>query len=121
MALFMIIYFAVIILTIASFWVLFDKAGKPGWASIVPIYNIIIMLEIIRKPVWWILLIIFVPFFGIYVHVLFIKAYGKSTGFALLSLLLFFILIPMMAFSSDTQYVGADANGPSNILDASVK
>ena len=52
----MIIYFAVVILVIASFWKVFTKAGKPGWAAIIPIYNIIVLLEIVGKPIWWIIL-----------------------------------------------------------------
>jgi hypothetical protein len=31
-------------------WGVFAKAGKPGWAAIVPIYNIIVLLEITEKP-----------------------------------------------------------------------
>ena len=46
-----------VILMIASTWIVFTKAGKPGWASIVPIYNMIVMLEIAGKPLWWILLL----------------------------------------------------------------
>lgn len=36
------------ILIIVSLWKIFKKAGKPGWASIVPIYNMIVLLEIHR-------------------------------------------------------------------------
>ena len=41
---------------IAGLWKTFEKAGKPGWAAIVPIYNVIVMLEIVGKPLWWIVL-----------------------------------------------------------------
>jgi hypothetical protein len=36
-------YFAVIILLIAAMWKVFSKAGQPGWAAIIPIYNIYVM------------------------------------------------------------------------------
>jgi hypothetical protein len=41
---------------IAAMWKVFTKAGKPGWAAIVPIYNIIVLLGIAGKPTWWIIL-----------------------------------------------------------------
>jgi len=45
-------FLAVVFLMIFSMWRVYEKAGKPGWASIVPIYNIVVLLEIIGKPVW---------------------------------------------------------------------
>ena len=51
-----ILYIGVIVLYIAGMWKAFEKAGKPGWAAIVPIYNIIVMIEIARKPLRWIIL-----------------------------------------------------------------
>ena len=52
----MILWFAVIALMVAAMWKVFTKAGKPGWAAIVPIYNIIVLLQIAGKPTWWIVL-----------------------------------------------------------------
>jgi hypothetical protein len=49
----LIIFLAIGVLMIASFWKVFTKAGKPGWASIVPIYNVVVLIEITRKPMWW--------------------------------------------------------------------
>ena len=40
------------VLIIAGLWKMFDKAGKPGWAAIIPIYNLIVMLEVAGKPIW---------------------------------------------------------------------
>ncbi|HNR38904.1 MAG TPA: DUF5684 domain-containing protein, partial [Acidobacteriota bacterium] len=55
---FFVIYAAIIILFNASLWKIFVKAGKPGWAAIVPIYNIIVLLEVVGRPLWWIVLLI---------------------------------------------------------------
>jgi hypothetical protein len=44
------------LISVIGMWKIYEKAGKPGWAAIVPIYNIIVLLEIIGKPVWWLLL-----------------------------------------------------------------
>ena len=43
---------------IAAMWKVFTKAGKPGWASLIPIYNMIVLLDIAGKPAWWIVLFI---------------------------------------------------------------
>lgn len=55
---FSIIYLAIVVVTIAGDWKMFEKAGKPGWAFLVPIYNVIVMLEIINKPIKWLLFLI---------------------------------------------------------------
>jgi hypothetical protein len=48
-----VLYLAIIIIAVAGMWKAFEKAGQPGWAAIIPFYNIFIMLEIINKPWWW--------------------------------------------------------------------
>ncbi|MEK6477993.1 DUF5684 domain-containing protein [Catalinimonas sp. 4WD22] len=100
-----IIYLAVIVLIIASMWKIFTKAGKPGWASIIPIYNIIILLEIVGKPAWWIILY-FIPLVNIVAAVwttnLLSKSFGNSEGFTIGLLLLSFVFYPVLAFGSST-------------------
>ena len=102
------IYLAVIVLMVASMWKLDVKANEPGWAAIVPIYNIVVMLKIIGKPIWWIALY-FIPVVnfvvGILIVVSFAKSFGKSTGYAIGMILLPFIFLPMLAFS-DATYQG---------------
>src|SRR3954471_9672745 len=51
-----IVSLALLVVVIVGMWKVFEKAGKPGWASIIPIYNLIVLLEIIGKPLWWIVL-----------------------------------------------------------------
>ena len=46
----------VALLVIAGLWRVFTKAGKPGWAALIPIYNLIVLLQIAGKPAWWLLL-----------------------------------------------------------------
>jgi len=48
----LIVELAVLVLVIAGMWRVFQKAGKPGWAAIIPIYNIIVLLQITGKPIW---------------------------------------------------------------------
>ncbi|MCZ2443067.1 MAG: DUF5684 domain-containing protein [Flavobacteriales bacterium] len=102
----LIIYVAIIVIMLVSMWKIFTKAGKPGWACIVPIYNIIVLLEIVNKPVWWILLYL-IPIANIIVGIIVIvnlaKAFGKDVGYAIGLILLPIVFIPMLAFS-DAQY-----------------
>ena len=101
----------VAVLVIAGMWKVFTKAGKPGWAAIIPIYNVIVLLQIAGKPIWWILLF-FIPIVNIVIAVMVMisvaKAFGKGTGFALGLLFLSPIFIPILGFS-DAQYIGAPA------------
>ncbi|MCP5488735.1 MAG: signal peptidase I [Verrucomicrobia bacterium] len=105
------IYVAIIALVVASMWMVFTKAGKPGWAAIVPIYNMIVLLEIAGKPLWWVLLL-FVPFVNFVVSILvyinLAKAFGKGGGFAAGLILLPIIFFPILGFGS-AEYQGVPA------------
>lgn len=103
-------------ISVAGMWKTFEKAGKPGWAAIIPIYNIIIMLEIVGKPMIWILWLIlpctnFV--FGIWLINLMSKSYGKSEGFTLGLIFLSFIFWPILGFGS-ARYLGPSAAEAQN-------
>jgi hypothetical protein len=98
------LYLAIIAFYIFCMWKIFVKAGKPGWAAIVPIYNILIELEITRLP-WWFLLLMLVPLANfvilIFIMLSLAKVFGKSTAFGVGLIFLSFIFIPMLAFSKD--------------------
>ncbi len=102
------IYFLIIAFFIIVAWKINTKAGKPGWACIVPIYSMIVTLEIIGKPYWWIIMY-FIPFaniiFGIWTLNLLAKSFGKSEGFTLGLIFLGFIFFPILAFGS-AEYQG---------------
>jgi len=103
---FWIVCLAAIVFQIASLWVVFEKAGKPGWASIVPIYNAIVLLQIAGKPGWWFLLY-FIPLVNIVIAIIatvgLAKNFGKGVGFAIGLIFLGFIFIPILAWG-DAQY-----------------
>ncbi|CAG0980496.1 hypothetical protein FLAV_01741 [Flavobacteriales bacterium] len=111
MAAVMIIYLAIIVLMIASMWKVFTKAGKPGWAAIVPIYNIIVLLQIVGRPTWWIILFL-IPIVSLIIMIMVMidvaKSFGKGGGFAAGLILLGIIFWPILAFG-DAQYVGPAA------------
>jgi hypothetical protein len=104
-----IIYLALIVAIVAGVWRVFTKAGKPGWAAIVPIYNIIVLLQIAGKPIWWIILL-FIPLVNLIVAIMVgievAKNFGKGAGFGVGLALLGFIFYPILGFG-DAQYQGA--------------
>jgi hypothetical protein len=121
---FVLVYIVVIVFEIAALWKVFVKAGHPGWAAIIPIYNIYVLLKVIGRPGWWLLLFLvgIVPFVGwIFLLVLGIiigqdlaKSFSKSTGFGVGLWLLSFIFVPILGFGQ-AQYAGPSASGPRAI------
>jgi hypothetical protein len=103
---------AIMVLMIASMWRIFTKAGKPGWAAIIPIYNIVVMLQIAGKPLWWIVGL-FIPFVNFVVMILvtvaIAKAFGKGVGFAIGMILLGIVFYPMLAFGNATYTAPAES------------
>lgn len=106
-----VVWAAVALFMIASTWKLFTKAGQPGWACLVPIYNLIVMLKIAGKPAWWFVLFL-IPGVNLVVMIMtavaLAKAFNKGTGFALGLIFLGFIFVPVLGFGS-ARYAGAPA------------
>lgn len=104
----LIVQLVVLVISIAVMWKLFVKAGKPGWACLIPIYNWIVILEIIERPLWWFLLLC-IPVVNIIFYIIitfdFAKAYGKDIGYGFGLLFLSIIFGPILAFG-DAQYTG---------------
>ena len=100
---------AFVILMIASMWIIFSKAGQPGWASIVPIYNVFVKFRICGRPAWWFLLLL-VPLVNLGVWFVLCldlaRSFGKTAGYGVGLALLPFVFHPMLAFGS-AQYQGA--------------
>ena len=114
--LWIIIVFAVFM--IICRWVIYQKAGKPGWAAIIPIYSTLVLLEIIRKPWWW-LLLMFIPVvnivFAIWAINLLAKSFGKNEGFTIGLILLPIIFYPILAFDNSAQYIYANTSEVNDI------
>jgi len=100
--------FALILLD--ATWKIFTKAGKPGWASIVPVYNVVLLLEIVGKPAWWILLWL-IPVVNIVVIIIVYHrlalSFGKGILFTIGLIFLGFIFFPILAFGK-AQYLGPE-------------
>jgi len=103
----------VALLLIVAMWKVFTKAGQPGWASIIPIYNLYIWCKIVGRPWWWILLML-IPFVNFIVCIILCidlaKSFGKGVGFGIGLALLGIIFFPILGFGS-AQYQGPAAGG----------
>ena len=93
---------------VASMWKMFEKAGQPGWAAIIPIYNYVVLLQIVGKPWWWIFLFM-IPLanivFAIIMYVELARSFGKSTAFAIGLIFLSIVFFPILGFG-DARYIG---------------
>lgn len=117
-AAFIFIYLLLIAFMVIVGWKINTKADKPGWACIVPFYNVIIQLEIIGKPAWWILMF-FIPganiVFAIMMTNLLAKSFGKDVGYTLGLIFLPIIFYPILAFGN-AKYQGPAGAPPAPIV-----
>lgn len=103
-----ILYLVFVVFILASIWKVFQKAGEPGWACLIPFYNLYTMLKIAGKPGWW-LILFFIPVvnlvFLIWTYNMISKSFGKEEGFTVGLILLGFVFWPILGFGSAT-YLG---------------
>lgn len=87
-----VVYLLIIVVFIIGFWKMYAKAGKPGWASIIPLYNIYVLLKIVSRPGWWMVLFL-VPLVNIVITLIIAldlaKSFRRSTVFGIVLLWLF--------------------------------
>lgn len=116
--LFLLFILALAVFFIFCSWKLYQKAGRKGWECIIPVYNIIIFLDIIKRPRWWILLYL-IPFVSLVVAIIncfdTAKAFGKDTGFGIGLLLLSPVFFPLLALG-DSRYIYNEENDLINEL-----
>jgi len=88
-----------------ALWKVFEKAGKPGWAAIIPIYNVIVLLEIVGRPIWWVFLFL-IPVVSFIIMIIvsidMSKSFGHGALYGLGLAFLGFLFLPILAFGSDT-------------------
>lgn len=84
------------------------KGREAGWAAIIPIYNLIVLLDIVGKPWWWLLLLL-IPIVNIVILIMIYHnlslSFGKGAGFTVGLIFLGIIFLPILAFG-DTKYLG---------------
>ena len=123
-SIFFIVWLAFVVLMITSAWHVYTKAGKPGWAAIIPIYNIIVLLEIVERPIWWLLLLL-IPIVNVVVSIILVHklavAFGHGVGFTLGLLFLSPIFYPILAFGKSVYMPVTSASvSPVSTMAASV-
>ena len=96
------------IIVIIADWKIYVKAGKPGWACIIPFYNIVVLCEIVGKPTWWVVLCL-IPGVNLVIYIILLNhlslSFGKDVGFTLGLIFLWFIFYPILGFG-DAKYSG---------------
>ncbi|EMA52450.1 hypothetical protein C450_10123 [Halococcus salifodinae DSM 8989] len=105
---FSLVAIAFAVLTIAGMWRTFQKASRPGWAAIVPVYNFYVMVKIGGNAWWW-LIVFLIPVVNIVAAIKIpidvAKAFGQGIGFGLGLGFLSFIFFPLLGFG-DYEYQG---------------
>lgn len=115
---FIVIILVFAIPTIIGQWKTFEKAGQPGWAAIIPIYATVMVVQVSKKPMWWVAVILLagiIPLVGglvalvgrFVVCMALAKQFGKSEGFGIGLVFLPFIFYPILGFG-DAQYEGVE-------------
>jgi hypothetical protein len=98
----------VVVLYAVALWRVFTKAGQPGWAAIIPIYNYYVILKIVGRPGWWLLLYL-VPVVNVVILVIVAndlsKSFGHGVGFTLGLVFLSIIFYAILGFG-DSRYLG---------------
>lgn len=109
---------ALAIFVLVAQWHLYKKANRPGWAAIVPVYNVYVLTDI----VWgngWLFFLLLIPVgnlvFGIWTCVKLARVFGKSGGYGIGIVFLPFVFIPMLAFGK-AQYEGPSESGKKGVI-----
>ena len=112
------VYMAIIVLMVAGYWRLFEKAGQPGWAAIIPIYNVYILLKVVGRPGWW-LIFYCIPLVNAVVDLIvsldLASSYGRGAGTGVGVWLLPWIFVPILGLGS-AEYVGPAVQAPGQPL-----
>ena len=104
-------WLAICVFFVVCMWRIFTKAGQPGWASIIPIYNAVVLCQIAGKPGWWVILML-IPVVNFVIAILVLiglaNNFGRGVGTVIGLLLLPIVFYPILAFGS-AQYQGRAA------------
>jgi hypothetical protein len=94
---------AIFLILLFGNWLMFEKAGQRGWTCIIPILNLLVFLRIVRRPLWWFILML-VPFVGFVVFIVVMldlaKVFDKGVGFAIGLIVLPFIFIVILGLGA---------------------
>ncbi len=104
-------YIAVMVVFIIAEWRIYEKGGQPGWAVLIPFYNLYVLLIMVGRPWWWLLLML-IPGVNFIVGIIVLndlsKSFGQGVGFTLGLIFLSPIFILLLGFG-DFKYIGPGA------------
>ena len=107
---------AIYAILVIPYWVVFTKAGQPGWPALIPIYSTYILLKVVGRPGWWLILFI-IPLVNFVILIIVMndlsKSFGHGVGFTLGLIFLSIIFLFILAFGSSTYRGPAGAPGTS--------
>ncbi len=113
---FSLVMLAVAVVFIIGLWKVFEKAGQPGWAALIPIYNAYIMIKIAGRPGWWLLMLL-IPLVNIVFCLLLAidvaKAFGQSPVFGVVLLFLLGGVGYLVLGFGNYSYVGTQGMVPA--------
>ncbi len=92
------VYLILFLLTLASFFKIFNKAGESGWKALIPLFNILIYVKILKKPIWWLIIYLIFPISYFIVAMDISKLFKKKILFTLGLIFLPFVFYPLLAF-----------------------
>jgi hypothetical protein len=99
----LLLFIAIWFILVIGVWKVFVKGGQPGWACLVPIYNLFCLIKIAGKEWWWLLLCL-VPLVNIVVGIMLViavsRSFGKGGGFAAGLIFLPWIFYPILGFGT---------------------
>jgi hypothetical protein len=107
------LYVVLIALMLVTHWMIFEKAGRKGWESFIPFYNVYVLFKIIGRSLWnllWILTIIGIIVLIVKVASGLVKSFGRGTGFAFGLFFFPYIFQCILAFDKSIVYVGPNAS-----------
>lgn len=102
----------IFLIVVIGLWKVFVKAGEPGWAAIIPIYNYYVILKIVGRPWWWLLLLL-IPFVNLIITIIvaidLAKSFGKDAIYGIILLWLFNGIGFLILGFGDAEYQGPAA------------
>ena len=103
-------------------WKLYVKAGKKAWKAFVPVYNGIVLMQIINRPKWWIFLL-FIPVINLFMFPIIwietLRTFGKkSTLDMVLGVVTLGFYIAYVNYTQETTYhANRDLKAPNKTMD----
>ena len=103
-----IFFIAVQLIHFGGSWKLYQKAGRKSWEALIPVHNAVVLMEIIRRPKWWVILL-FIPIINLMIFPVVwietLRSFGKNSSLdTALGILTFGLYTYTINYSDNVQY-----------------